>query len=255
MPDVEAAEALLDSVSGLMVSVATGGPAIKGVNSDYKREHRALAAVLKRLDINYPNRFTDLWRWHGRWSDGSLPTYASRRAFISDLFAPVHDALASQADAQRELVEGAEGGPTGWPGIDKKVARLRRLFREAEDSDGYNAVGLQCVSILTALGHTVFDPARDLPADKSEPGRDDAKARIGYFTKRVAKGDRFENVRKMVNAAYGQANAAKHRHTATRVDAGIAANATVLLVSTLRLLVEEDEPPEPARRWEDDIPF
>src|SRR4051812_10297491 len=75
MPDVEAAEALVDSVSALMVSVATGGPAIKTVDADYKREHRALGAVIRRLGIDYPNKFDDLWRWYGRWSDGSLPQY------------------------------------------------------------------------------------------------------------------------------------------------------------------------------------
>ena len=44
-----------------------------------------------------------------------------------------------------------------------------------------------------------------------------------------------------MNVAYAQANAAKHRHTATRVDAGVAANATALIVSTLRLLDENDD--------------
>jgi hypothetical protein len=102
MSDVEAAEALTDSVSGLMVSVATGRPSIKTINNDYKREHRALAAILGRIGIGYPNRFSDLWRWHGKWSDGTLPTYASRRTFIADLFEPVHAALTSQARRHTE---------------------------------------------------------------------------------------------------------------------------------------------------------
>ncbi len=54
-------------------------------------------------------------------------------------------------------------------------------------------------------------------------------------------GEQGEQVRKLVNAAYAQANTAKHRLTATRSDAGVAANATALLVSTLRLLSEEDD--------------
>jgi hypothetical protein len=59
--------------------------------------------------------------------------------------------------------------------------------------------------------------------------------------RRVAPGDKGESIRKLVNVAYTQANAAKHRHTATRVDAGVAANATALIVATLRLLAEEDD--------------
>jgi hypothetical protein len=121
------------------------------------------------------------------------------------------------------------------------MRRLRKLFREAHDADAYNGVGLQCVKILTFLGRMVFDPARDLPPGEDEPGIDDAKARIAFFVRRAAPGDSGENIRKLVNASYAQANAAKHRHTATRIDAGVAANATALIVSTLRLLDETND--------------
>lgn len=45
--DLEAAATLVDRISSLMVSVATGGPQIKTVDVAYKREHPALAAVLR----------------------------------------------------------------------------------------------------------------------------------------------------------------------------------------------------------------
>jgi hypothetical protein len=242
MTDIAAAEMLVDSVSGVMVSVATGGPEIKTVDAAYKREHRALSAVLKRLHIAYPNKFADLWTWHGRWSQGDMPKYSDRRVYVADLFTPVREALVKQESATHELAEGVgDESATGWPQIDAQRTRLHRLYREAEDSDAYNGVGLQCVKLLTSLGHVVFDASRDLPAGQEEPGIDDAKARIAYFVSRVVPGKDGENIRKLVNAAYAQANAAKHRHTATRIDAGVAANAAALLVSTLRLLSEEDE--------------
>jgi hypothetical protein len=240
LPDIEAALILADKVSSLMISVATGGPEIKKVDAGYKREHRALRSVLRRLDIEYPNNFDDLWRWYGRWSDGSLPKYSDRRTFIAELFAPIRQALAELDAATHELAEGVAEGPTGWPQIDDQMRRLRKLFREANDADAFNGVGLQCMKILTWLGRMVFDAARDLPAGEDEPGIDDAKARIAFFVQRAAPGKNGENVRKLVNAAYAQANAAKHRHSATRVDAGVAANATALIVSTLRLLDEDD---------------
>lgn len=240
VPDAEAATILADKVSSLMISVSTGGPSIKTVDAAYKREHRALGAVLRRLEITYPNTFDDLWRWYGRWSDGDMPQYRDRRKFIAELFSPVRRALAEFDAATHELVEGVAEGPTGWPRIDDQMRRLRKLFREAHDADAYNGVGLQCVKILTFLGHMVFDPARDLPDGEDEPSIDDAKARIAFFVRRVAPGKSGENLRKLVNVAYAQANAAKHRHTATRVDAGVAANATALMVSTLRLLDEKD---------------
>lgn len=241
-PDAEAALNLVDTVSGVMVSVATGGPEIKKVDAGYKREHRALKAALKRLGIPYPNNYDDLWRWHGRWSQGDMPKYSDRRTYISDLFAPVREALADQERATHELAKGVGGDEAeSWPQIDAQLVRLQRLFREAKDGDAYNGVGLQCMKVLTSLGHVVFDADRDLPTGKEEPGRDDAKERIAYFVRRVVPGEQGEQIRKLVNAAYAQANTAKHRQTPTRIDAGIAANATALLVSTLRLLSEEDE--------------
>jgi hypothetical protein len=239
-PDAEAALILTDKVASLMISVATGGPQIKSVNADYKREHRALKAVLRRLEIDYPNHFDDLWRWHGRWTEGDMPQYRDRRTFIADLFAPVRQALEDIDAATHELAEGVVDGPTGWPQIDDQMRRLRKLFREADDADAFNGVGLQCMKILTWLGRMVFDAERDLPESEDEPGIDDAKARIAFFVRRAAPGKNGENIRKLVNAAYAQANAAKHRHNATRIDAGVAANATALIVSTLRLLDEED---------------
>jgi len=222
--------------------VATGGPEIKKVDEGYKREHRALRAVVKRLGIPYPNSYDDLWRWHGRWSQGDMPKYSDRRTYISDLFAPVREALADQERATHELAKGV-GGDEGasWPQIDAQLTRLQRLFREAKDGDAYNGVGLQCMKVLTSLGHIVFDASRDLPAGEEEPGRDDAKARIAYFVRRVVPGEQGEQIRKLVNAAYAQANTAKHRQTPTRIDAGVAANATALLVATLRLLSDENE--------------
>lgn len=239
--DPQAATVLVDKVSSLMISVATGGPQIKTVDAAYKREHRALAAVLRRLEIPYPNTFDDLWRWYGHWSEGDMPQYRDRRRFIAELFAPVRRALTELDVARYELAEGVAEGPTGWPQIDAQMRRLRKLFREAHDADAYNGVGLQCVKILTSLGHLVFDPSRDLPDGEDEPGIDDAKARIAFFVRRVAPGKSGEHLRKLVTVAYAQANAAKHRHTATRIDAGVAANATALIVSTLRLLDEEEE--------------
>jgi len=240
LSDLEAAEILVDKVSSLLTTVATGGPQIPTVDAAYKREHRALAAVLRRLGVTYPNHFDDLWRWHGRWTEGDMPKYRDRRTFISDLFTPVRSALAELDATTHVLSAGVSEGPTGWPQIDAQMERLRKLFREAHDSDAYNGVGLQCVKILTALGHMVFDPARDLPEGEDEPGRDDAKARISLFVRRLVPGRTGESLRGLVNAAYAQANTAKHRHTATRVDAGAAANATSLIAATLRLLDESE---------------
>lgn len=240
IPDVEAAERLLDQVSALMVSVSTGGPRIDDVKAEYQREYRALGAVLKRLGIKHSNPHVDLWRWYGKWSDGSLPSWASRRAFIADMYAPVRAALAAKEDTDRDVATGADDGPTGWADVDAKLGTLRRRVREAEDTDDFKAVGLQCVSVLEALGRAAFDPDRHLPSGEDVLHPNDAKARIQHFTKAVASGKRFEDVRTLMNGAWRLAQGVKHRDEPNRTDAGIAADAASLLVAVVRRVADED---------------
>ncbi|MEZ5302630.1 MAG: TIR domain-containing protein [Verrucomicrobiales bacterium] len=40
------------------------------------------------------------WQWYGKWSDGTLPTYQSRRQYIAELLQPTIDALASGVKPQ-----------------------------------------------------------------------------------------------------------------------------------------------------------
>ena len=54
--------------------------------------------------------------------------------------------------------------------------------------------------------------------------------------------------------SYAQAKA-KRRRTPSRVDAGVAANATAPIVSTLRLLTQEDPAPPAATHSVPEIPF
>lgn len=249
--DAEVAERLVDQVSALMVAVATGGPPIKAVNTGYVREYRALAAVLGRLGIDNPNPYGDLWRWYGRWSDETLPTYASRRVFIAEMYAPVRDAVEAR-DAAQEVAEASAEGPTGWAEVDAKMATLRRRLREAEEADDFKAVGLQCAEVLQAVGRAAFDAPRHLPEGEEEPHANAVNARIGYFMSAVASGERFEHVRRLGRSAWAQAQAVKHRDSPNRTDAGIAADAAALFVAIIRRLADEDRP---AETGDDDIPF
>lgn len=259
IPDLEAAERLLDQVAALMVSVSTGGPRIEDVQASYKREDRALAAALKRLGIRNPNPMDDLWRWHGRWSDGTLPTYASRRAFVAEMYAPVRDALEAKVDTLRDVAAGTGDALTGWAEVDSKMSALRRRMSEAETADDFKAVGLQCVSLLEALGRAAFVPGRHLPTGEAEPHPNDARNRLGFFLRGVATGDRFEEVRPIIRATWRQAQAVKHRDNPNRTDAGVSADATALLVAIIRRLADEDEHDhelaEAHLARDDDVPF
>ncbi len=79
----------IEAQRNLMIAVATGGPRIQTVNTEYQEQREGLAAMLADLDIPDPNPFSDLWAWYGKWSSGDLPSYQSRRRFISELYEPL----------------------------------------------------------------------------------------------------------------------------------------------------------------------
>lgn len=128
--------------------------------------------------------------------------------------------------------------PDGGRG--RQDGALRRRTGEAEDTDDFKAVGLQCVSVLEALGRAAFDETRHLPEGEHVPHPNDAKTRLGHFLTSVTKGKRFEEVRPLIRATWRQAQSVKHRDDPNRTDAGIAADSTALLVAIVRRLADED---------------
>jgi hypothetical protein len=234
--DVAAAGVLIERICELMVRVATTQERPAKLNDLYKRHHRALDAVLLRLGIRHPNQFEDLWKWYWRATDRSLPSYLSRRRFVDELYGPVRIALQAQARGLKE-VKGAldvDVPRSNSPAVDRKMARLRQLVRTASTDDEFNAVGLQCLNVLKALGLEVFKPDDHLPEDEEMPKPDDSKRRLSLFLKAVAPGPQGERLRRLVRAAYDQAQEIKHRDHPTHSDMGVAADATAFVVSAVR---------------------
>lgn len=80
--------AALESIRGNMIAVATGGPRIQDVNEQYQLVVATVAAELARRHIDNPITYGSLWDWYGRRSTGDLPSYQSRRAFVSQAHQP-----------------------------------------------------------------------------------------------------------------------------------------------------------------------
>lgn len=235
--DASAAEELVRWISGTMLQVATGGEKIDAVNEDYQAHYRALAAVLRRLGIPHPNLFDELWTFYGHWSS-ELPGYASRREYVTRLYQPVRQAL-DELGCQ-SLVEPVADRTTGWPAVDEGVQKLRERYRNARDAGDYRAVGLECTTTLQALGRTVFDPKRHLPAGEAMPSVTDAKRRIGFFVDVLTSGhgNTFAEIRKLVPPTARLAEAVKHAQAPTRVEVGVAADATIQLVNLVRRVAQ-----------------
>ena len=112
----------LEQQRNLMISVATGGPRIADVNPKYKKARTRIARALAQRGVQDPNPYASLWDWYGKWSSGDLPTYQSRRRYISGLYAPLIERLSAEPTER-----GAEvfDEPTGWSKVDRGLGEIR----------------------------------------------------------------------------------------------------------------------------------
>ncbi len=224
---------LLDEVEaqrGLMVSVATGGPRIDTLNAEYVDRRARIAGGLSERGIRDPNPYSDLWGWHGKWSSGDLPTYASRRAYLSEMYGPLLDEL--RAGPTVRVLEAT----TGWEGVDRGVDQIRRQLRAAESTEELQVVGLYCRETLISLGQEVFDPDRHETVDGVTPSRSDGKRMIEAFIAAELPGEANKYARKHAKAALDLANELQHERTATFKQAALCAEATVSVVNIVAVL-------------------
>jgi hypothetical protein len=126
LDDREAAGELVDEVESLLQRVGSG-TRIDDVSDAYKAAYRALSAVLQRLGVAHANPYRDLWRFYRSWEEKQLSSYASRRAYASELYEPVRleldklewarlvEPVANELGRDRRPCAGAEGRVRSCP--------------------------------------------------------------------------------------------------------------------------------------------
>ena len=132
---------LIEEQKALMIAVATGGPRIQNKETEYRDRRTAIKQELRARQLDDPNPHSDLWAWYGRWSNGDLPSYQSRRRYMNDMYKPLLDKLESRVDdnpSQPVLEE------TGWPKVDRGVDGIRSALEDAQHEEDYQVVGLRC---------------------------------------------------------------------------------------------------------------
>jgi hypothetical protein len=232
--DIEKLIREIENQRDLMVTVSTGGPRIDDVNEEYKERRQLIKAELRKLSLDDPNPHGDLWAWHGRWSSGDLSTYASRRAYLADMYQPLIDHL-------------IEGPPltgtqvfeelTGWHRIDRGIIEVRRLLASAENEEEFQAIGLFCRELLITLGQLVYDPDLHSSSDETEPSSTDAKRMLSAYIRHELKGSTHEAGRRYARAALDLANNLQHSRTADFRRAALCSQATVSMINLIAVLV------------------
>lgn len=205
---------------------------------------RALTMVLERRGITFEPPWRDYNSFKSHWVRlGATNTggWQARRDIIGHHFDPISEALEKAEDAQirSDLVEPVSPhANTGWARVDTEIAGLRQRFRTATAMQDYRDCGNRSVAVLEALSATVFDPTKHWTVDERPPPVDKTDLRIGAYIAERMRGRENEELRGLVKKASALAHKVKHSPNADRVNAGIAADAVILLANMLRRLAE-----------------
>lgn len=224
---------LIEKQKCLMVSVSTGGDRIQNVNSDYQADLAEIAEALRERDLSNPNPFKDLWEWYGKWSDGSLPTYQSRRTFLSEMFSPLIETIKGMNTASLNPVFEE---PTGWNRVDRSMGEIKLRLAQASSEEQYQGIGLLARETLISLAQAVFDPEVHTSPDGTEPSKTDAKRMLEAYISTVLSGKTNENIRRHAKASLDVANDLTHRRTADFRLAALCAESTNAVVNILSII-------------------
>lgn len=204
---------------------------------------RALSAVTERLGVKADVPFRDFSTFRSWWiRNGARGSWQARRDLLHDIFEPIHDDLAALEEKSLASTLAEPISPhsrTGWPTVDTEISELRRHFLAAQTPQDYRAVGLDCVAVTEALSGTVYRSDRHLRQGETEPPVDKTKQRLDRFIEDALQGPDNAAIRKLARSAIELAQEVKHSDTPTRREAGIAADAVILVANILRRL---DEP-------------
>lgn len=222
-----------------MVAVSTGGSRIDNVNAEYQKAFAEADAALRERGLDNPNPYSDLWEWYGRWSSGDLPSYQSRRQFLSEIYNPLLQRIRNQAAGRgSDLKEDL----TGWPKVDRTIGEIRKRLAEAKNEEQFQAVGLLCREALISLGQSVYDPQKHASLDHVTPSNTDAKRMLEAYIAVELAGTPNEVARKHARAAVDLAVELQHRRTANFRQAALCSEATSSVVNVIAIISGRRDP-------------
>lgn len=235
--DEDAAAGLLKVVfDDLMTHGTSGG--IRLLGDELSIAQKALVAVLGRLGFSLTIPWRDADGFRTYWvKNGCSGSWEKRRVLLHNLFDPAFDFLdqLEEAPIRSGLVEGVSPhAALGWPTVDAELAALRQRFETASTAQDYRDVGNRAVAVLEAVAGVVFDPAKHLKEGEEMPKGDATKFRLERYVEMSLAGKENEKLRRVARPVIELAQSIKHRPTPTRRDAGIAADAVIMLCNLLR---------------------
>lgn len=233
----------IESLKDHMIAVATGGARPSDWNKwpDEERKYaerlRRIQEALQKREIPDTNLYEDLSAWYGRWSGGDLPSYASRRQYVSELLDPL---IKTVRQGRTHVFE----EPTGWDRVDRELADAVEELKQANSESDFQAVGKRCLDTLISLAQEVYDPDQHPTIDNVSTSNADVKRMLeAYLQSELSGGSNMNKAaRKQALATVGFATSLYHKRTATFLGAALCAEATTSIVNMIAILAGKRGP-------------
>jgi hypothetical protein len=212
----------------ILVASGTGKALIDDVDPEYKRIDAVVRAQFRQLGLKSPFPWYSVGEWHGFYSQGDMPTYASRRLHIGRLISGAFEQL-DDIEGLSQIHDPKSNDDPTWDAINGRLANLIQEYSTAKDKDTWQDAGRRAREILIDLGKLIADPSR-------VPQGADARAWFDLLLDTRASGGEHSELRGLMRKTWDLAQKVTHGDISD-VDAFAAAQATVLLVRTTQKLL------------------
>ena len=215
----------------------TGELIISEGDEEYRRIDGLNRAALRRLGVNPVFPWRSLGEWHGFYSNGELPTWASRRLYLAKLLNPLLDQL------EHIKGEGVFHDPNpklevpGWENLNNRISLLVEEFTTARNKDDWQDVGRRSREIQIDLGRELFQYLT-LPDGVAPPKLADAKAIFDLFVESHMPGRDRSELRAFMRKTWELSQKVTHGDV-DDIDAYSAAQATIILVRISQRMIAE----------------
>jgi hypothetical protein len=223
----------IEYLKNSLIDVATGKRIIQDINDDYKVHYTKVSLALRRLGVDNPNLFEDLWQWYARWKKGDLNSYNVRRIFIIEMYQNLSQ-LIQESDKVHKF--DISVSLTGWDRIERTIREINSKIILAKNEEQFQSIGLLCRETIISLGQAIFNEEKHQSLDGVNISNTDAKRMLDAYIMSTLAGKENENLRKYARASTDLANELTHKRTADSRDAKLCSAATIALVNLIGII-------------------
>lgn len=221
----------IEKVTEILVKVSTGTK-IEELNKGYISIYSKLKLALNKLNIKNPNPYKNLWEAYQYWST-NLVTYADRRAYFTNLYQGVITTLKESNSYSNPSLHLSY---TGWQELDRKIAEIKKRFKEAINEEQFNAIGAICRSTYITLANMVYDADIHKTLDGVIPSKTDYKRKLEAFINYNLEGSTNEMFRAHCKKTTALADELTHKTTANKTQTALTITALISVVNIIQIL-------------------